>query len=205
MVQGSNTATDDSSPVGGGSGGDLANDGGGKGLAADFADRLQASATALRTFARRLAGQSADADDVCQEALTRAWRLRHSFEDGASMQPWLRRIAFRVFCDLRKQNTRQPASASDALPASGTEHVSADADRYFANRSEPGPRESNELSQRLARLSTLERELLLAFHRDDTTITELAARHAMPVNTIKSHLHRARKRLRQVHRQHEEP
>jgi RNA polymerase sigma-70 factor (ECF subfamily) len=47
----------------------------------------------------------------------------------------------------------------------------------------------------LARLSSLERALLLRFHAQGRSVHELAAELGLPEGTIKSHLHRARRKL----------
>jgi RNA polymerase sigma-70 factor (ECF subfamily) len=53
----------------------------------------------------------------------------------------------------------------------------------------------DELEHALRLLDPLERTLLLGFHRDGMTLKELASTHGLPLNTIKSHLHRARRKL----------
>jgi len=57
----------------------------------------------------------------------------------------------------------------------------------------------DEVRHRLAACSPLERELLLGFHAHGQSLRDLAARHGLPLNTVKSHLHRARTRLQREH------
>ena len=74
-----------------------------------FTAMLEQATPHLRTFARRLCGNAADADDVLQESLAKAWRHRQSFQPERDSnldadQPgraWLQRLTFRVFCDFR--------------------------------------------------------------------------------------------------------
>lgn len=153
---------------------------------ANFTALLQLATPKLHSFVRRLVGNAADAEDVLQEALGRAWRLRHSFDanrdrnNGA--KAWLQRIAFRVFCDLRNQRQRLP-SDSDSIH----HHPAPDA---------PCPTElRDEVAHRLQALPEIERNLLLGFHSRELSLRELAAQHNLPINTVKSHLHRARQRL----------
>jgi RNA polymerase sigma-70 factor (ECF subfamily) len=87
-----------------------------------------------------------------------------------------------VVCDHRARGRRQPPT-SDALQAAPAPSV-------------PCPTElRDELRHRLAALPDVERLLLLGFHRDELSLKQLADRHQLPVNTVKSHLHRARRRL----------
>lgn len=137
----------------------------------------------LRAFARRLCGNGSDADDVVQEALVRAWRHRAGLDPDGNPHAWLRRIAFRAFCDLRRSRASDPAveSSSDAsAEASPADHL---------------PELRDEVRHRLQRLTGLERELLVGFHQHGHSLQELASAHALPLNTVKSHLHRARARL----------
>jgi len=167
----------------------------------NFTALLHQATPKLHSFVRRLVGNAADADDVLQEALGRAWRLRHSFDAGhdnasddnssddnvASARAWLQRIAFRVFCDLRAKKKRQP-SDSDTI-------------HHYPAPDAPCPTElRDEVAHRLQALPEIERTLLLGFHSRELSLRELAAKHNLPINTIKSHLHRARQRLHSARR-----
>ena len=148
-----------------------------------FAALLQQHRERLLGFLRRLCVADADAEDVLQETLAKVWRLRASFDPDGNAEGWLLQAAFRTFCDHRARRRRAvPGSATepDALPApSGPCAVEL----------------RDEVARTLAALPAIERELLLGFHRDGLSLRELAERHALPVNTVKSHLHRARQRL----------
>jgi RNA polymerase sigma-70 factor (ECF subfamily) len=148
-----------------------------------FTALLQQHRERLLGFLRRLCGANADAEDVLQETLAKVWRLRASFDPDGNAEGWLLQAAFRTFCDHRARRRRVVAGSAtepDALPAP----------------SAPCPVElRDEVARSLAALPAIERELLLGFHRDGLSLRELAERHALPVNTVKSHLHRARQRL----------
>lgn len=149
---------------------------------AAFAAMLTAATPRARALLSRLAG--ADADDVLQEALTKAWRLRASWDPTAAGDGWLLQTAFRTFCDLRARQRRTAATTLPELAAAPTP------DRLELQ---------DEVARVVRSLRPIERELLLGFHRDGLSIDELAARHQMPINTVKSHLHRARHRLQDEH------
>lgn len=164
---------------------------------ATFTALLQRATPQLRSFVRRLCGPArvADADDVVQEALARAWRHRGSFDPSLDRRlpethlggAWLQRVAFRVFCDLRSRDRRHPATIPEL-------------------HREPAPTRPcttelrDEVQHKLAGLPELERTLLLGFHRDGLSLRDLGAHHGLPVNTVKSHLHRARQRLQNQQR-----
>lgn len=147
-----------------------------------FTNLLHGAMPALRTFLRRLCGCEHDADDVLQETLAKVWRLRSGFDPARNGDAWLRQAAFRCFCDHRRRTARTPRPTADV-----------DAVGPVAT---PCPTElRDELAHRLQALEPAARTLLLAFHRDGRTLQQLAGEHAVPLNTIKSWLHRARQRL----------
>jgi len=49
-------------------------------------------------------------------------------------------------------------------------------------------------------LAAVERDVLLRFHRDGRSVREIARALGMPEGTVKSHLHRARRRLAELAR-----
>jgi len=147
---------------------------------ATFTALLQQAMPALRRFLLRLTGSLADADDLLQETLAKAWRLRASFDPTGNAAAWLQQAAFHCFCDQRRRSTAQPAGDAASWPATPT----------------PCPVElRDEVRARLQHLEPLPRALLLGFHAEGLSLQELAARHGLPVNTVKSHLHRARHKL----------
>ncbi|MGE3171015.1 MAG: RNA polymerase sigma factor [Planctomycetota bacterium] len=150
---------------------------------ATFAQMVQQHRAAALQLLRRLA--PADAEDLVQEALAKAWRYRASFVPGASSdggRAWLMRAAFRAFLDHRRR-VGAPAAVDPS---------------ELAQRAAPGrcpAADRDELARALLPLRPLERALLLGFHGERCSLDELARRHGLPRNTVKSHLHRARRRL----------
>jgi RNA polymerase sigma-70 factor (ECF subfamily) len=143
-------------------------------------ERLRAEAPKLRAFVARLLGKSdADADDVAQETLSRAWRYRKTFDAGKELGPWLRAAALRVFLDHRERSAKAPAALEADPVAPARDHVAS----------------RDTLAHWLAVLSPVERDVILGFHRMQESVTEIATRLSMPEGTVKSHLHRARRKL----------
>lgn len=146
--------------------------------AAEFAHRLSAEMPALTRFVRRLCGRRDDADDLGQDAARRALEFRASYDAARPLRPWLFRVAFRVWLDRGKRVGRGSSVEISTLPAPSRD-----------------PAENMRLRDALAQLSAVERDLLVALHVRRDSIAEIARRHAMPENTVKSHLHRARNKL----------
>jgi RNA polymerase sigma-70 factor (ECF subfamily) len=143
-------------------------------------DRLRAEAPRLRAFVASLLGRTgADADDVAQEALTRAWRYRRAFDGRRELGPWLRTAALRVFLDHRERLQRAPETLE-------SEPAAPERDLLVSRE---------EIDRLLEPLSSVERDVVLRFHRRCESIAEIASRLRMPEGTVKSHLHRARRKL----------
>lgn len=142
--------------------------------------RLESEIPALRIYVARLAGR--DGEDLVQEVLARALRYRASFDAASQLAPWLRRIALRVWIDQRRRAARNPVR--EPMPAEiGASAASTALDAR------------DELRHALVRLSPIEREVFTRFHAHGCSVREIASALAMAENTVKSHLHRARRAL----------
>ncbi len=129
----------------------------------------------------RRAGQGADADDLTQEVALRALRYGRSFDASRPLGPWLRRAAVRAWIDESERARRRPGALEPETAAAR----------------ERGDRlaEREELALLLASLSEKERVVLLRFHAGGESVAEIARGLGLPEGTVKSHLHRARRKL----------
>ncbi len=147
-----------------------------------FAVSLAAESPRVRSYLARLIPRT-EVDDLVQETLTRAWRYRSGFDSGKELGPWLRATALRVALDHRARKQREPLTAAleqepVARPAESSE-------------------EHEEIGVLLARLDATERDVLVRFHRLGHSVAEIAGALRLPAGTVKSHLHRARRKLAQ--------
>ncbi|MFY9345905.1 MAG: sigma-70 family RNA polymerase sigma factor [Planctomycetota bacterium] len=155
---------------------------------AAFARLLQEQRPRLLALLRRLCG--ADAEDVVQETLAKVWRLRAGFDPDRNGEGWLVRAALHTLCDHRAQVRRHRGGDATAEPAA------------------PPTSSPLEVREEVARclrlLPQLERDLLVGFHAHGRSLRELAALHRLPLNTVKSHLRRARARLAEHREGHDD-
>lgn len=150
-----------------------------------FEQRLVAEAPAVSVLLRRLAGR--DGEDLAQETLARALRSRQSYCATRPMGAWLARIARNVFLDHIERGGRTPRPEGDVMtaPSKDSGPVQRSSDRA-------------ELQHALASLGTMEREILMRFHAANESVREIATRLQIPEGTVKSLMHRARRRLAAV-------
>jgi len=130
----------------------------------------------------------AEAQEVAQEVLIRAFEKLHQLQEPKAFPGWLRSIAARQSIN---RCTRRP-------PTIAVEPHTIDR----ADVRHPAPFESllaeerkSQLHEGLDRLANLDRSTLIAFYLNGRSIREMSDDFAAPVGTIKRRLHVARKRL----------
>ncbi|MFF0728873.1 RNA polymerase sigma factor [Streptomyces sp. NPDC004134] len=157
-----------------------------------FAAVFDRYATDVHRYAARRLGDEA-ADDIMAETFTTAFRLRDRFDpERGEVRPWLFGIATHLVSRHRRAEARRFRALSRLpAPAETDEPL---ADRVAARATADGVR--RELATALAGLSTALRDVLLLVAWADLTYEEAAQALGVPVGTVRSRLHRARRRLR---------
>ncbi|MEV6817407.1 RNA polymerase sigma factor [Nocardiopsis dassonvillei] len=156
-----------------------------------FGEVFRRHAPALHRYAaRRLGGP--DADDVVAETFHIAFRKRDRYDPAhPDARPWLWRIA----ANLVRRHHRTETRHYRALARTGVDPVlEGFADRVSARVDAQSV--SKSLAAALAGLSARDRDVLLLVAWGDLTYEEVASVLSVPVGTVRSRLHRARKRVR---------
>jgi RNA polymerase sigma-70 factor, ECF subfamily len=148
-----------------------------------FPQRILAVTPRIRSFLRRLCGRVDDVDDLVQDVMERAIRYRHAFDPAAgSLENWLMKTAFRTYLNHRERTARQPRSGGDAIATAKAPEAHAAELR-------------DQVGFALRQLTPVEQDIVLRFHHRHETIVEIGAALGMPEGTVKSHLHRARRKI----------
>jgi len=168
--------------------------------AADFAAIIRPHLQHLYRLAFRLAGSAADAEDLIQELLIKIYKRRDELTSIAALGPWLSRVLYNLFIDQTRRYSKQRLrsvsldSAGDGAP--GHEQV--------ANQ-EPGPEQATAsqldiraLDVALRQLSLEHRAVVLMHDAEGYKLEEIHTITGIPIGTLKSRLHRARARLREL-------
>lgn len=153
-------------------------------MAGDFKTELVALMPRLRGYAMALTGSAAEADDLVQDALVRAWRFRDSFQEGSNLKAWVCKILRNSFYTtaVARRNTVQ------------------DVEGKFAARLACGPDQEwrlqyNELLGALDALTPDARDALLMVVAAGLSYEAAADIAGCPVGTMKSRVNRAREHL----------
>jgi RNA polymerase sigma-70 factor (ECF subfamily) len=140
----------------------------------------------------------ADAADMTQEAFIRLLRGLGTYRDDTKLTTWLYRLVVNVCLDELRRRKR-PIESLEAVGArdDGEESLQvADADRWGQPEARLDVEESAaELHRAIDRLTDAQRLALTLHYFDDMPDSEIATVMGVPVNTVKSHLHRAKGRL----------
>ena len=162
-----------------------------------FSELVRRHQSAVRTTLRRLTtGNHALADDLAQETFMLAYRNLKSFRQEAQFSTWLYRIATNAFlADARKRKEEllgdrdQDVALGDdddgvqsADPA-GSDHTRAASLRIDMDRA-------------LSTLSEAERAAIVQCYHNDLSHEEAAIVLNCPVGTVKTHILRAKAKLK---------
>jgi RNA polymerase sigma-70 factor, ECF subfamily len=139
--------------------------------------------------ARGVLRNTADAEDVAQEALLRAYRRFRHLREGDRFRAWLVRIAFRLALDrVRSAKRREMREAMWARPERTAPLANAEDLAVRSQFAEQLERAVDELPEKL-------RLVLLLSAMQDHTLEEVASVLGVPLGTVKSRLFLARRKL----------
>ena len=152
-------------------------------------------------LARWLAGNTADAEDVVQEAYLRAYRYFDACQ-GGNFRVWLLTIVRNSFFTWAKEN--RSSRAGVPRRAAGRRHCRRPKRPPGARRRAIRKRccmeriDSQTLSRLMERLPAEYREVLLLREVEDLAYKEIAEVTGVPIGTVMSRLARARLALRKL-------
>lgn len=158
-----------------------------------FREYVEPELEVLLRVARSLTGNTADAEDLTQETLIRAYKAVSRF-DGRHPRAWLLTILRRTHLNMHRRQRPDTVADWDALrntrPAFGAkEHPSAEDEVVDQEL-------HHSLVQALADLDPRFRQTLWLVDVDDLSYADAAAVMGVPVGTVMSRLSRARDRVR---------
>jgi RNA polymerase sigma-70 factor (ECF subfamily) len=156
----------------------------------------------LHAFARRMCGPPVDAEDLVQETFLAAFRARDQLADPEQARAWLYAIARRACQRMHRRRAGEPRRLEplDALlPRPGKTAPDLAAVARDDPHDERVRAEARELVERgLAELPAPFRMALVLADVAELSIPEIAAVLGIKEATVKTRIHRARLKLRQV-------
>lgn len=151
----------------------------------------------LAEYLYRILGNREDAEEAVADVFVRAWRAAARFKGDASVKNWLYRIALHAAIDRLRRQRRTP----------GTVLPFADLDLRLAAPAAEEPeraffstydreRDRRALRRALQQLKPEDRALLALRYFEGCSYEQIGAITGASLARVKSHLHRARQRLK---------
>jgi RNA polymerase sigma-70 factor (ECF subfamily) len=144
----------------------------------------------LRRFARSLARDQADADDVLQVALERALKSQAQWAPGTRLDAWMIRIVRNCWIDEVRSRARR---ARTFLPEEEGQLVGVDMQNEIEARAE-----MHAVDRAMESLSAEQREVIALVLVEGLAYKEAAELLDIPIGTLTSRLTRGRQALVQM-------
>jgi RNA polymerase sigma-70 factor (ECF subfamily) len=165
-----------------------------------FEAMVSARLTRLRGTAMRLTRNRADAEDLVQETLFKAWRSFHTFRHDTNPGGWLFRILTNANIDRLRRSVHEPLvmllGGANGLPHP---HRPADAEQFHKLGNPEKLVDDTmdaDVEEALRALPTRFRSVVLLADVRGFRYQEIAETLGIPLGTVMSRLHRGRNRLR---------
>lgn len=155
-----------------------------------FARDLVALRPELHARALRLTRNAAQADDLVQDAVERALRFRSQFTPGTNLRSWAQTIVFSLFVTgyRRKRRERDAVRLLTVDPCAWTAQEGMSVEGLLSDLSPPTRRAVDALPPSF-------REVILLVDVADFSYRDAADALEIPIGTVMSRLHRARRQL----------
>lgn len=162
--------------------------------AADGATDLVEHVGALRRYARALAGNPADADDLVQECLVKVLAQMRAWREVRDLRAYLFTTLHNVFIDAR----RRQRSTGIEISIDDTSGRMALPSHMVVPASQVARLEVRDMLSALGRIPGEQREVVLLVGLEGMSYLQAAEILGIPIGTVMSRLSRGREALRQL-------
>ncbi|MEW5842357.1 MAG: sigma-70 family RNA polymerase sigma factor [Bacteroidota bacterium] len=151
---------------------------------------------AVYNFALRMTGDEDDADDLVQETFLKAFRFFDKFEKGTNCKAWLFRILKNSYINDYRKQTKEPDKVDYEDVQNFYENIKSDQVemRHYEQDAFTNLLD-DEISSAITDLPEDFRTVIILSDIEGFTYEEIADFVDIPVGTVRSRLHRARKML----------
>ena len=157
----------------------------------------------------RMTGSGAQVEDLAQEVFLRLYRALPHFRGDATLSTYLYRIVVNVAQDewKRRRKEREHIAAEpifeDESESGGWIENFAGDDLNSEHARTPEQRivdaqMVDAVDAALLQLPEIERAVLVLYHQEECSYEGISVALGLPINTVRTHLHRGRKRLAEL-------
>lgn len=136
-----------------------------------------------------LVGQKQDAEDLTQETFVRVYKNRCAIKPEENLGGWLYRIATNITYDWFRKKKIRPELLIIDDPENRFETID---EEFTYNKIET----KKDLERALSKIGITYRAVLALFYWQGLKYEEIASVLSVPVNTVKTHLRRAKQALK---------
>jgi RNA polymerase sigma-70 factor (ECF subfamily) len=152
----------------------------------------------------RLNGSREHIEDLAQEVFFRLYRALPAFRGEALLTTYLYRIVVNVAQDewKRRRRVERPLVSMSSVVSLNDEealdwedrlpHPGLDAEEQLAEK-----QFQQLVEKQLKLLSDVERAVIVLYHQEERSYEQIADALKLPMGTVRTHLHRGRKKLRE--------
>jgi RNA polymerase sigma-70 factor (ECF subfamily) len=153
-------------------------------------------------------------EDLAQEVFLRLYRALPHFRGDSTLSTYIYRIIVNISQDEWKRRRRDRTHlAPDPTPLDDPDSTFLEnlpGDTLTLHARNPEQRLSDaelqtSVEHALAQLPEIERTILVLYHQEECSYDGIASALCMPINTVRTHLHRGRKRLAALLETHSTP
>ncbi len=164
-----------------------------------FERELMPHIQSLYHFAYRLTGDEDNANDLVQDTYLKAYRFLKSYEQGSNAKAWLFRILKNSFINQYRKTSKEPGK----VDYEEAEMYLQTGKAAYADTLDGGEKMfrgliGDEVSRALSSLPVDFRTVIILCDIEEFTYEEIAKIIDIPIGTVRSRLHRARKMLREL-------
>jgi RNA polymerase sigma-70 factor (ECF subfamily) len=173
----------------------------------DFEELVRRHERLVRHIVMPLAGSAEDGEDLLQDVFMKVYSHLGTFRFESKLSTWIGNIAFNAAAHHRAIRMREKGGGTGTLDAAPgrPDHGPGNSNIEATPDESPSPvetlvraEERRRLMEAVLLLPKVQRSILLLFHQDEQSLIEIGAMLELPVNTVKSHLFRARRKLKEL-------
>lgn len=142
----------------------------------------------------RMVRHPEDARELCQETFLRVHQCLHQYRGESALKSWIGQVAYSVA--KRHLERKRIPLAEVAVDADHLTTIDGVADDFDLEAAHGDGELADHLHRAIDALPALQRTVLTLYHLDEMPIAEIALVTGLAEGTIKSHLFRGRKHLR---------
>jgi len=153
----------------------------------------------------RMTGSNDNIDDLAQDVFLRLFRALPSFRGDALVSTYLYRITVNVAQDEWKR--RQKADRKHISLSEERGNGDGSTWTYEDRLEHPGADALEQMEQdefrrmvdhHLMQVSAVERAVIVLYHQEERSYEQIAAALGLPIGTVRTHLHRGRRKLKEA-------